>query len=101
MGEQGRQVGPAIRVTPFDGPSHHFVERAALPFDQAVVGDLLRQHMPEAIGGLGQDGDLLDQSRAFEPVERGRRIGVWSQHLAEQDAPEFTPDHRGHPEHVP
>ena len=101
MGEQGRQVGPAIRVTPLDGPSHHLVERAALPFEQAVVGDLLRQHMPEAIGGLGQDGGLLDQPRAFEPVERGRRIGAWSQHLAEQDAPELTPDHRGHTEHIP
>ena len=101
MGEQGRQVGPAIRVTPLDGPSHHLVQRAPLPFEQAVVGDLLRQHVPEAVRGLGQDGGLLDQPRAFEPLERGRRIGARSQHLAEQDAPELAPDHRGDAEHIP
>ena len=55
MGEQGRKVGSAIFVIPLEGPSHHLVERAPLPFEQAVVGDLLRQHVPEAIRGLGQD----------------------------------------------
>ena len=51
--------------------------------------------------GSGRTLGLLDEARAVQALERGRRVGAWSQHVAEQDAPELTPDHRSHPEYIP